>query len=300
MIVAAGTKRKDRRRAPRDFDALRQCIAAVQPALPKRLAQAAQYALSHPDEFALGTAASIGSAAEVQPSTLVRLAQHLGYEGFSDFQGVFRDRLKTRASTYEERLRRIDEGMPEDSYESALLNGFVSSARRSIDRLSETLDAAVFARSVGLLADAETIYLVARRRAYPLAAHMAYAFGKLEIRSVTIDSANAIDPEIVRMAQPRDAAVVCSFAPYAQASVAHAQALSDQAVPLVVITDSALSPLASLATHWLEVSESDFAGFRSLSAGMALATALPVAIAERRRYRHDTGPGSVKSTRVSR
>ena len=47
----------------------------------------------------------------------------------------------------------------------------------------------------------------------------------------------------------------------------------------------ALSPLAALATHWLEVSENDFAGFRSLSASMALVMALPVAVAERRRYR---------------
>jgi hypothetical protein len=30
----------------------------------------------------------------VQPSTLVRLARHLGYEGFSDLQLVFRDRLR--------------------------------------------------------------------------------------------------------------------------------------------------------------------------------------------------------------
>jgi DNA-binding MurR/RpiR family transcriptional regulator len=271
--------------APRDFDALRHFVAASQSTLPRRLTQAAEYALSHPDEVALGTAAGIATAAEVQPSTLVRLARHLGYEGFSDFQTVFRDRLKFRASTYEERLSRIEEGISRDSYEGALLNGFLSSARLSIDHLSETLDAAVFARCVGLLAEAETIYLVARRRAYPLAAHMAYAFGKLHIRSVAIDSANGIDPEIVQMATPKDAAVVCSFAPYAPSSVAQAQALSDQGVPLVVITDSALSPLAAVATHWMEVSENDFAGFRSLSAGMALTTALPVAVAERRRYR---------------
>ena len=37
------------------------------------------------------------------------------------------------------------------------------------------------------------------------------------------------------------------------------------------------------ATHWFEVSEADYAGFRSLSASMALAMALPVAIAEKRR-----------------
>lgn len=270
---------------PRDFDSLRHLIAASRSSLPKRLAQAAQYALSHPDEIALGTAASIGSAAEVQPSTLVRLARRLGYEGFSDFQSVFRDRLKVRASTYEERLLRIEEGAPGGSYEGALLNGFLSSARQSIDRLAETLDMAVFSRSVRVLAAAETIYLVARRRAYPLAAHMAYAFGKLKIRSVAIDTANDIDPEIVELATSRDAAVVCSFAPYAPASVKQAKALARQGVPLVVITDSALSPVATLTPHWMEVSESDFAGFQSLSAGLALATALPVAVAERRRHR---------------
>lgn len=271
--------------APRDFEALRRLIAASQPGLPKRLAQAAQYALAHPDEIALGTAASIGSAAQVQPSTLVRLARHLGYEGFSDFQSVFRDRLKVRASTYEERLKRLEEGASGDSYEGALLNGFLSSARQSIDRLAETLDMAVFSRSVRVLAEAETIYLVARRRAYPLAAHMAYAFGKLKIRSIAIDSANGIDPEIVEMATPRDAAIVCSFAPYAPASVEQAQILAKHGVPLIVITDSVLSPFAAVATHWMEVSESDFAGFRSMSAGLALTTALPVAVAERRRYR---------------
>ncbi len=281
----AAAKTMEDRPAPRDFEALRHFIAASPSALPKRLTQAVQFALSHPDEIALGTAASIASAAEVQPSTLVRLARHLGYTGFSDFQTVFRDRLKFRASTYEERLRRIEEGVARDSYEGELLSGFLSSARQSIDHLSETLDAAVFARCVGVLAKAETIYLVARRRAYPLAAHMAYAFAKLNIRSVAIDSANGIDPEIVQMATQKDAAVVCSFAPYAPASVAQAQALSDQGVPLVVLTDTALSPLATVATHWIEVSEGDFAGFRSLSAGIALATALPVAVAERRRYR---------------
>ncbi|MCB1502678.1 MAG: MurR/RpiR family transcriptional regulator [Bauldia sp.] len=269
---------------PLDFDALRQSIARAQSALPRRLTQAAEYALAHPDEIALGTAASIASAAEVQPSTLVRLAHQLGFGGFSEFQSVFRDRLRLRAATYDERLRRIEQGTTDGSYEDALLNGFLTAARQSIERLSETIDVAAFARCVGVLAKAETIYLVARRRAYPMAAHMSYSFGKLSIRAVTLDSANGIDQEIVTMATAKDAAIVCSFAPYAPASLAQAQSLSERHVPLVVLTDSALSPLAAMATHWLEVSESDFAGFRSLSAGMALATALPVAVAERRRF----------------
>ncbi|MCC0029327.1 MAG: MurR/RpiR family transcriptional regulator [Brucellaceae bacterium] len=270
---------------PRDFDGLRETIAAGQKNLPKRLAQAAQFALSHPDDIALGTAASVAAAAGVQPSTLVRLARHLGYDGFSDFQSVFRDRLKARASTYEERLQAIEAGGAGPSYESALLNGFVTAARRSIDGLAATINEADFARSISILSNAETIYLLARRRAYPLAAHMGYAFGKLKIRATMIDAPNGTDAETVALAGPRDAAVICSFSPYAPETIELARILAANEVPIVAITDSALSPLAALATHWLEVSENDFAGFRSLSASMALVMALPVAVAERRRYR---------------
>jgi hypothetical protein len=83
-----------------NFDDLRAHIVALADELPKKLAQAARYALAHPDDIALGTAASIAKAANVQPSTLVRLAQQLGFRGFSDFQSVFRSRLKVRASSY--------------------------------------------------------------------------------------------------------------------------------------------------------------------------------------------------------
>ena len=271
--------------APRDYESLRALIASGETGLPKRLAQAAEYVLAHPDEIALGTAASVASAANVQPSTMVRLAHHLVYEGFSDLQAIFRDRLKVRASTYEERLRKIETGMAGDSYEGALLNGFLAAARQSIDNMANTIGTTDFGRSVGLLAEAETIYLIARRRSFPLAAHMAYAFGKLRIRCVMVGSPNGIDPEIVEAATERDAAIACSFAPYASDTIELSRRLAEARVPLVAITDSALSPLTSLATHWLEVSESDFAGFRSLSASMALVMALPVAIAERRRYR---------------
>ena len=273
------------RHAPRSFDELRDHVAANQAGLPKRLAQAAQFALSHPDDIALGTAASIANAAEVQPSTLVRLARHLGYEGFSDFQTIFRDRLKNRASTYEERLQKIEKGITGDSYEGALLSGFFNAARQSIDNLSAAINPTDFARCVGILANAETIYLVAKRRAYPLTAQMSYTFGKLGIKTVAVDSANGIDAEIVQMASSKDAAIACSFSPYTPASVELAQALAKEGVPLIAITDTALSPLTSCATHWLEVSENDFNGFRSLSASMALTMALPVAIAERRRLR---------------
>ena len=55
-------------------------------------------------------------------------------------------------------------------------------------------------------------------------------------------------------------------------------------VPVVSLTDSAFSPLAECSRIWFELAEADHAGFRSLSASMALAMALTVGVAEVRRH----------------
>jgi DNA-binding MurR/RpiR family transcriptional regulator len=276
-------------RVPRDFESLRSIIIERKANMPKRLAQVAAFALGNPDEIAFGTTASIAAASDVQPSTLVRLAHHLGYEGFSDLQSIFRERLRDRTLTYEERLVTLEQASGEDE-DANLLSGFISAASQSVNRLAATVQTDTFTKAVDILAAAETIYLIAKRRSYPLTAHMTYAFSKLNIRHQIVASPNGVDPEMVQFATAKDAAIAASFSPYAADSLSQAEALADRGVPVVAITDSAFSPLAARATCWFEVAEADFAGFRSLSASMALTMAIPVAIAERRRKRAHAKP----------
>ncbi len=267
---------------PRDFDTLRAMVLERRDALPKRIAQVAAYALDNPDEIAFGTAASISASAGVQPSTLIRFAQHLGFDGFTSLQGVFRARLRERNNSYEERLKALrgdGQGRP-DAHR--ILDGFVDASTRSLESVSRTIEDGLLERAVDTLKDAETIYLLARRRSYPVASYMAYALGKLNIRYQIIESAAGLDPEILSFATPRDAVVAVSFAPYASGTIESARLLAAQGVPLVAITDSAFSPLAEPAAVWFEVAEADCAGFRSMAATMALAMTLAVAVAERR------------------
>lgn len=278
--------KEERAGPPADFESLKALIVSNDVKLPKRLKQAAVYALEHPDEIAFGTAASIAQAAAVQPSTLVRLAHQFGYDGFSHFQMLFKERLRLRAPSYEERLSQI-ESAADPAPEAALMHGFFGAARTSILRIEETIRPEDFGRAVEILGQAETIYLIAKRRSYPLTAHLSYAFSKLGIRHQMVASPNGVDLETVQFAGPQDAALAISFSPYAAESLDHARALHAQGVPLVSITDSAFSPFASLSRLWLEVAEADFAGFRSLSASTALTMALSVGVAEYRRQKQN-------------
>jgi DNA-binding MurR/RpiR family transcriptional regulator len=71
--------------------------------------------------------------------------------------------------------------------------------------------------------------------------------------------------------------------PPSPSAFSQARFLADRKVPVVSLTDSAFSPLAESSKVWFELVEADHAGFRSLSASMAFAMALTVAIAEKRR-----------------
>ena len=109
---------------PESFEALKRRLIEIEPHLPKRLRQAAAYALEHPDEFALGTASALARSADVQASTLVRFAQTLGFAGFSDLQEVFRWRLRNRWPDYSERLRALQQNARDSGDPTHLLFGF--------------------------------------------------------------------------------------------------------------------------------------------------------------------------------
>ncbi len=80
---------------PVDFESLKAQVVGNHVKLPKRLKQAAAYALENPTR-------SPSARPRVSPKRLraavhaVRLAHQFGYEGFSHFQTIFKERLRLR------------------------------------------------------------------------------------------------------------------------------------------------------------------------------------------------------------
>lgn len=268
---------------PRDFRGLRDLMLSEAVKLPKRLQQVANFAMSHPDEIAFGTAVSIAEQAQVQPSALVRFSQAIGYSGFSQLQEVFRERLRERRSNYSDRLDALRETSGEELPGAVLLDGCCEASGRSIEALRGRIDLAAMDAAAHRLAAAETIYLIAQRRSFPVSAYLNYAFGQLDIKTVLIGSAAGTDAETLSFATSRDAAIAVSFTPYAPATLTHVRQLAASGAPVVAITDNPFSPLVSSSAFWFEVIEADYKGFRSLSATMTLAMSLALVVAEIRR-----------------
>jgi DNA-binding MurR/RpiR family transcriptional regulator len=268
--------------APRDFDALKRRLIEIEPGLPKRLRQTAAFALEHPDEVALGTASGVAERAQVQASTLVRFAQSLGFAGFSELQGVFRSHLRTRWPDYSERLKALHEGARDSGDPLHLLHGFADSAATSIAKLREVVRREELDKAIGLLVRADTIYVVGQRRSFCVAHYLAYALAQLGVKATLVDNVGGLGPDQLANASEADALVAVSFAPYSPVTVSLAQNAQKRRTPLVVVTDSALSPIAGIADARFEIVESDFGAFRSLAATFCLAMTLAVGVAEKR------------------
>ncbi len=270
---------------PRDFASLKALIVGRAAEMPKRLVQVATYAIENPDEIAFGTVASIAQNASVQPSTLVRFAQALGYQGFSHLQEVFRSRLRDRVLNYDERLEQLRGHGRGASNASVIFDGFSEASERSIKALRNKLDPQQLEQAVQVLAQSQTIYLLGLRRSFPITSYMSYAFGKLGVRNMLIDAVGGLAAEDLSFATAQDCILAISFTPYASETVALAQTAAARNIPLVAITDSPFSPLATISSLWLEIQESNFEGFRSMAATLSLAMTLTVAVAERQKNR---------------
>ena len=262
---------------PASVEELDLRIAERQKDLPKRLQDCASFTLRRGEDIAFLTVAQAAEEARVPASAFIRFCKALGFSGYSDLQKLFRVQATGRRPTYRHRvdhLRRSGTGTPH-----ALLQDFAAAAGASVDRLAERLDPQRLDAALALLADADCVHVVGFRRAFSVASYIAYVLGQFEMRVVLHDRVGAI--ETMRRFRPGDVVLVISYEPYSTEAVALARAAAEQRVPVVALTDTALSPLVGQADVSLEVVEEEVGAFRSISATFCLASVLCVAIGAR-------------------
>ncbi len=266
--------------APESLSDLKAAIAEQHPRLSKRLRQVAQYLLDRPNEIAFGTVAVISKDAGVHPSTLVRFANAFGYSGFSEMQRLFQQQLLEESPSYTERVRMAREelGQHGDS-PMHLLNQFASANAVALDQVCTMVEAEDLERAIDILAKAEVTHIMGVRRAFVVASYFAYALRHVDRRAYLIDGLGGMYREQSGMAGQQDALIAVSYHPYAGETRDVVQTARERGVPVIVITDSPLSPLASQASVCFIIKEADVQGFRSLASSLCLAQSLAIGLA---------------------
>jgi DNA-binding MurR/RpiR family transcriptional regulator len=269
----------------RSYEQLKGSLSRLYPGLSPQLRRIATYALEHPQDMALDTVATLARGAGVQPSALVRFAQALGYDGFSELQRVFRGRLVERSNQapglhdYRERVAafRADQAR---SGPGGVLAQFVTDGIASLEQLHEAVAPADLAAAVRILSAAKNIYTLGQRRSFTVAYYLAYALTQLDLNAHLLDSLGGMLRDRAELVGPKDALIVMSFRNYTPEVIEIAQACHARKVPVIAITDHALSPLAPHASVCFQIEEKGSKPFGMLAGPICFAQALVVAVGE--------------------
>jgi DNA-binding MurR/RpiR family transcriptional regulator len=268
---------------PATYDDLAAHIAQRHDALSARLRTIAAFALQSPDDVALSTVSALAKRIGVQPSAIVRFANNLGYDGFTDMQRVFRTKLVAQSMpSYRERisqLRSVKNGKSERP--SEVLAEFVADDIASLENMYRHVPFDRMDKAISFLAGAETIYLLAQGRSFPVAYYLDYGLSRLDLRSHLLDSVGGLVRHRTRAVTKKDAMLIVSFKDYASEVVEVAAEAARKGVPLIVITDNPIGPYVKMASVCFELGEARYRPFRSLVAPICLAQSIVVALGHR-------------------
>lgn len=258
------------------YDDLKQAISTAYPGLSKQLQQIARFTLERPNDLALGTVAVVAEAAGVQPSALIRFANALDLGGFTELQQVCRERLLACSGSYRERIDQMRRSGKAAAPDTGVLHQFVADGVAELGQLDEHVRAADLSVAARLICGAARVYTLAQRRSFPVAHYLAYALGQLELKTWLLDGVGGMLADSLRNIEARDVLLVASFKPYAPEVIEAARQAHGRGVPVVAITDSALSPLKPVTDVCFELGTGVYPAFRSLVAPLCLAQALVV------------------------
>ena len=269
---------------PATEDALIQAITREFDSLSRQLKVIGRHVEQHRSQIGLQSIQAVAQQCGVQPSAVVRFAKHFGFSGFSALQRLFRDSLAQQIApsrNYQSRIRQAIDAGARDLSSAEIANTLLDGCMAGLEELHQTLREPAFEEAVQLLFKAETVWLMASRRSYPVSTYLAYALQHTDKRIQHITSQGNMQDGQLRGLRPADVLVAISFAPYAEDTESIVRQAHALGAHIIAITDSRLSPLARFADVSLLVQETSVFGFRALTNTMTVAQSLFMALAYR-------------------
>jgi DNA-binding MurR/RpiR family transcriptional regulator len=256
-------------------------ISSEYEALSKQLKVIAQYVEQHRDHIGLDGIQQVATACAVQPSAVVRFAKHFGFSGFSEMQAIFREGLTRQLApsrNYRARIRDIIESGTGSLSSVEIAREFLAGSIAGMQELEAGLHGPSFKKAVDMLLEADSIWICASRRSFPVAVYLDYALQHTDKRVGLVTAMGSMHQGQMRSVRKGDVMIAISFAPYAEETLSAVNVAVERGARLIAITDSRMSPLAKQAHVPLVVQDNSTFGFRALTSTMGLAQSLFIAL----------------------
>lgn len=254
-----------------------QRIKRIYPSLSKGQKKIANAVLNSYEKVAFLTASRLGDFVGVSESTVVRFANELGFEKYSEFQRGVQELVRMKLTP----TQRIAVTKQRTRY-SNILEYVLESDIEKIRFTLDNLDKLAFDRSVDTILRAKKIYITGARSTEHLAKILYYNLSLIfdNVKFVNLTSSAEVFEQMLSIGE-EDALVAFSFPRYSSKVINSVKYAKSNKAKVVVFTDSEVSPIAENADYVL-IAQSDMASFMdSLVAPLSIINAIVVEITRR-------------------
>ncbi|MBQ7326172.1 MAG: MurR/RpiR family transcriptional regulator [Clostridia bacterium] len=253
-------------------------IKAVYSTLSKGQKKIANAVLNDYDKVAYLTAAKLGDMVGVSESTVVRFADELGFEGYSQFQLAVQELVRIKL-TPNQRIEITKQRIGRGDVIDKAMESDISKIKYTL----EHLDRRSFSEAVDAILGAKNIYITGARSSEPLARLLSYNLSLIfdNVKLVVPTSSAEVFEQMYSVSQD-DVVIAFSFPRYSSKMINGIRFARRNNAKVVVFTDSNVSPIAEFA-HCVLIAQSDMASFMdSLVAPLSIINAIVIEITHRR------------------
>lgn len=234
-----------------------------------------------PNQTAVSSISDIARANRVNASTVTRLAQRLGYQGFAELQDVFRRHVADGHRFYSRQAGRLLNARKGAGGSAALLDDIARDEMANVAATLDRIGKAELENAVKALATARQVRVLGLRQCFSAAHFLGYGLSLIRGGVAVLGSPGHTLPEQVAELDGKSVLVVISFAPYTVDSVVACHSARAQGAQVIAISDSSASPVAAGAGAAFAVSTEGPFFFNAMAATLILAEVLLALVAQR-------------------
>jgi len=216
--------------------------------------------LDEPDETAAKSISEIARENDINISSITRLAQKLGFDGFPGLKELFRSSLKQRKNFYSEQVKKfLHRGDTDQDDQTSLLERVIQDEWSNVMLMADAFDEQRFATTIELIVKANRVLIIGLRSSYPLAHYLGFHLKIIRDRVTLLGQAGHTLAEDLSVLKPGDLLIAISVNPYTKDTVEACRICKQQSVDIVAITDRLSSPLVKDTDNFLITSiEGDY------------------------------------------
>lgn len=210
----------------------------------------AEYIFRDTMEASFSTIEQISRSAGVSTTSVIRLANTLGFASFSEFQKALKDYLRANSSPINKLSLNTNETAPEGTG-SGILDEVYSNELENITLAMQTLNEDTLRAIAKKLDGARNIYICGARTSESVARYLTYNLNRMFMNATYVGDSFSGELAFLKKIGPEDVLIAATISRYNKSVCKMAATCKSWGVPVIAVTDSYDSPLVPSSEYQL-------------------------------------------------